>query len=399
MEETSYLSPGVHLNGEDTSGNPNPPRSPTISPGNSLSIGRRQGGPNNGDTLYSNQMYNHGSNGNLYEDMSAAAPSAFNPRYHSWQYYDKYDSVVSDRQRISNNVLCIAVGILFTISTLISVGALALSMWVAIHQMALINNTTDTVITLTAQMSSLQAAIGDIREDIQIFIPEEGSVVLPQCGQGFWERIVYINMSDPTQSCPNVWREYTQGDNRACGRPLNDPIGCHSVRFPSNGLYNRVCGRVRGFGYETPDAFQRFTQLPSGTPDDNYVDGVSVTHGSVPRRHIWTFAGTTYGNCPCAVFPANDTIGPPPPEYVGGNYFCESGLHGNVPAQPMTVYTNNTLWDGKGCLTSLCCNYNTPPWFSVEVLPSSDDIEVRLCGDQLITDEDVVVQLIELYVQ
>ena len=38
--------------------------------------------------------------------------------------------------------------------------------------------------------------------------------------------------------------------------------------------------------------------------DDGYVDGVSITYGSAPRKHIWTYANGNYlgngsNNCPC----------------------------------------------------------------------------------------------------
>ena len=63
------------------------------------------------------------------------------------------------------------------------------------------------------------------------------------------------------------------------------------------------------------------------TIDDNYVDGVSITYGSAPRKHIWTYAAapydhktTYYGDCPCK---QNNTIIAPP--FIGTDYYCESG--------------------------------------------------------------------------
>ncbi len=44
----------------------------------------------------------------------------------------------------------------------------------------------------------------------------------------------------------------------------------------------QVCGKILAYQYNTPDAYSR-----SG--DSNYVDGVSLTHSSPPRQHIWTF--------------------------------------------------------------------------------------------------------------
>ena len=62
------------------------------------------------------------------------------------------------------------------------------------------------------------------------------------------------------------------------------------------------------------------------------------------------------------------------------------------------------LWDGQGCGSSSCCELSyppgvTPPWFCKQ-LPqtTTDDIEVRLCGDEGTADEDTPVELIELYI-
>jgi hypothetical protein len=64
------------------------------------------------------------------------------------------------------------------------------------------------------------------------------------------------------------------------------------------------------------------------------------------------------------------------------------------------VYTNDRLWDGDQCEGTCCSGGKSPPWFSVQ-LPTltTDRIEVRICSDQPTTDEDVLVELLEIYVQ
>ena len=62
---------------------------------------------------------------------------------------------------------------------------------------------------------------------------------------------------------------------------------------------------------------------------DVYVDGVSITYGNAPRKHIWTYVGGPYDittdnfnyNCPCK----QNSTGITPP-CVGTDYFCESGV-------------------------------------------------------------------------
>ena len=119
-----------------------------------------------------------------------------------------------------------------------------------------------------------------------------------------------------------------------------------------------------------------------------------MTHGS-PRQHIWSFGGgldevnSAYA-CPCVT---GSTAGDCIPSFVGQNYFCEAGIPRFSCGDP--------LWDGQGCgPTSSCCTFNSPPWFNVTLSsPTTDDIEVRICGDEGIGNEDTPIQLIELYVK
>ena len=130
------------------------------------------------------------------------------------------------------------------------------------------------------------------------------------------------------------------------------------------------------------------------TIDGPYVDGVSMTHGS-PRRHIWTFAasrshvqGADRTQCPCVNRDRRIELGALPPSFVGRDYFCD-------------VEFNGALWDATGCRhpTDHCCN-NSNPWFSVSLpAPTSDDIEVRICGDQDEGIEYTRLSYLQFYVQ
>ena len=122
---------------------------------------------------------------------------------------------------------------------------------------------------------------------------------------GGWMRVAYLNMTDPTQQCPDGWRELT-APIRTCRRANGSYI--NTVRFNTHGmLYNRVCGRIIGYQYGTPEAFLFYNEIPSNfTIERNYVDGVSVTYGQQGhRRHIWTFVGAKGEShqatvvCPC----------------------------------------------------------------------------------------------------
>ena len=223
---------------------------------------------------------------------------------------------------------------------------------------------------------------------------------------GGWTRIAYLNMSDCSTNCPPGFRLYQSGSVRACGRQHSNSGSCQSVKFPSYGNYSQVCGRVVGYQYATTDAIYH---IGTGHDDINshYVDGVSLTHGS-PRQHIWTFIAGVTGNiiysdgrynCPCSPgSPQSSHI----QSFVGDDYFCESGNsdpNGNVPIH---LYSDDPLWDDKGCgpIEQTCCQAPGLPWFH-KVLNSTttDCIEMRVCADQGTNDEDVPVNFYEIYIK
>ena len=227
------------------------------------------------------------------------------------------------------------------------------------------------------------------------------------CGPGLWIRVAYLNMSDSSQQCPSTWSEYNNNGLRACGRPQgNSGRGfCSSVNFTSNShQYRKVCGQVIGYQIGSTDVFANRQY----TIDQSYVDGVSITHGQ-SRTHIWTYAAglsdrfvrrNEIYSCPCLV--AGSSFTPQtPPSYVGNNYYCESGNPNSTFEHTNSlVYTSDLLWDGQQCEGQCCSNGNSPPWFSVDLLnPTSDDIEVRICGTEVIANEDTPIKLLELYIQ
>ena len=214
---------------------------------------------------------------------------------------------------------------------------------------------------------------------------------------GGWVRVANLNMTDPDQQCPeNLQLSYTNQPIRLCGRSTDGP-SCDSVTFTTYGVqYQQVCGRVRGYQFRSPDGFE---YCPC-TIDTPYVDGVSITHGASPRKHIWTYAAGLWENnhetssCPCG------SGGAPPPNFVGSDYYCEAAL--NTGSWSPVVYSNDTLWDGQGCNgpERTCCDPPNLPWFCKKLPePTTDDLEFRLCGDQLIADEDTPIELIQLYIQ
>ena len=86
------------------------------------------------------------------------------------------------------------------------------------------------------------------------------------------------------------------------------------------------------------------------------------------------------------------------PDYIGNSYCCESGNSASSYKTNL-LYTSDPLWDGQQCEGQCCSNGNSPPWFSVELSnTTTDDIEVRVCGDEGTSNEDTPIQLMEIYI-
>ena len=176
-------------------------------------------------------------------------------------------------------------------------------------------------------------------------------------------------------SCPASWAEDQIGRKRVCSRSSPRGAGCVKATFDVDdiiGKYSRVCGRIVAYKYGTTEAFAEERINLRGL-DNNYLDGVSITHGSTPIKHIWSFAAGSanpnneFQGCPCDISETT-TSGVP---FINEHFFCES-----------VGSSSDALWDGSGCeASSSCCSFNDPPYFSVTLEePTCDNIDVRLCG-------------------
>ena len=76
--------------------------------------------------------------------------------------------------------------------------------------------------------SDLQNGLQIIRNKINNIL---SLVVVPECGDGLWYRVAYLNMSDPSQQYPPAWREYDTSRVRACGRPVISEGSCPATVY------------------------------------------------------------------------------------------------------------------------------------------------------------------------
>ena len=158
------------------------------------------------------------------------------------------------------------------------------------------------------------------------------------CGGPGWRRVAYLNMSDPTQTCPPAWELITT-PRRSCARPSSaSGFSCYSAMFPTQGIqYSQVCGRIIGYQIGEPGAF---IASEGANVNNRYVDGVSLTYGN-PRQHIWTFANALdeypwlyEHKCPCTNVNEQRLISIP--SFVGDDYFCKTGV---PPGQQRNSHT------------------------------------------------------------
>ena len=225
-----------------------------------------------------------------------------------------------------------------------------------------------------------------------------------KCGGTWgWRRTVYLDMTDPNTNCPSGWN-MTGYSKRTCGRATDGYNTCDSVFFPVNGgPYSQVCGRITAYQWGLPDAFYGYTNAGQTTIDSAYVSGVAVMYGS-PRQHIWTFANGQWENfmthqtmnCPCDT---SSIISIPP--FVGEDYFCEAGYVFDSRIPWFRLHSDDTLWDGRDChSTSTCCSLHNPPYFTKPLSQTTtDDLELRLCLREIASNENIAVELVELYVK
>ena len=96
-------------------------------------------------------------------------------------------------------------------------------------------------------------------------------------------------MSEPNTTCPLglTLRQFDNIDHGLCVRPMSLSIIYSACGF----YYSKVYGRIRGYQLSVPDGFPPL-YASNAIPDiDNcstYVDGVIITYGSNPSKHIWT---------------------------------------------------------------------------------------------------------------
>ena len=214
-------------------------------------------------------------------------------------------------------------------------------------------------------------------------------MLFPSCNNmtGGWRRVAYLNTDDTIMpQCPNGLEARTTPPS--CRLPASIVDGCSSVKtYQTEGSYNCISGRIIAHQSGNPDAFTKGdgNTRSETTLDGNYVDGVSLTYGN-NSNHIWTFTAAIINtgqatNC----YKCNNLK----PSFVADDYSCE------VTPQCFsnTNVCHGPLWNGG----EQCDGGST--FYRHLLEPTSADIEMRVCRDQVQTDEDFSLNVIEIYVR
>ena len=201
-------------------------------------------------------------------------------------------------------------------------------------------------------------------------------------------------MRIPSQNCPSSLQFHQDNNLRLCGKSTNGP-SCDSVNIPTNGQsYSKVLGKVRGYQFGSPDCFQLHPQ----DIDSYYVDGISITYGSSPRTHVWTYAVGLHQ----FLIPNSNAIatcpgtggGAGPWDFVGDNYFCSSA---NPSKNWSPILYTTPLWSNIQGDCSFCGKNDL--YFCVELETSTtEDLELRICTDELLPNEDIRIESIDFYI-
>ena len=78
---------------------------------------------------------------------------------------------------------------------------------------------------------------------------------------------------------------------------------------------------------------------------------------------------------------------------MGEDYFCDSGNEMYTPTE--AGLQTDSLWDGTDCL---CCD--NPPWFYKQLpQPTNDDIEMRVRRDEGSTNENIALEIVNIFIQ
>ena len=203
---------------------------------------------------------------------------------------------------------------------------------------------------------------------------------------GNWSRIAYLSNNNSPVEYPMGFEVINNPNVPALSKSNPTGARCSSITYSTNGnSYSQVCGTIHGSYFGDPDGFDPHSTIRSVTTplNGNYVDGISLTHGSISEHHIWTL--TTIVNFATNAIDICSVCASNKPSYVGMDYSCD------VVDQCKGVCSPRQIWGSGQCIGN-----NT--FYKHLTQTTSDDIEMRVCTDQHEGNEDIFLSVVEIFV-
>ena len=170
-----------------------------------------------------------------------------------------------------------------------------------------------------------------------------------------WMRIAKLDVNN----CPQGFKMTAHNSVNICLRSESS-AGCTEIRYSTHNIrYSNISGAVRAI------AFGRLTGFRNFNLNSNYLDGVSIRSNN---EHVWSFAA----GCVCGYNNDHNK-----PEFVGNDYICNQ---------------ESNLWGSQQCGSD-------SSWFFKVLPPTTADITVRVCRNQVRAVEYFALTQLEVYIQ
>ena len=204
---------------------------------------------------------------------------------------------------------------------------------------------------------------------------------------GGWRRVAYLNTSDGNPvHCPGNLK--VRSNPPSCSHILETRRRCSSVNYRNHGnLYSQICGRIHGLrtvfqGYYYGDNYVCNLER-------SYVNGVSLSYGTNPRNHIWTFATSLAESARNRCVVCAGEI----PAFIGSALSCEFFS----TCSQDTACNSYLLWSGGQHQ-----NIGDGTFYRELSQPTTDDIEMRVCRKRPQIElgrKDFLLTFVDIYVR
>eukprot|EP00052_Salpingoeca_macrocollata_P020077 m.168100 g.168100 ORF g.168100 m.168100 type:complete len:303 (+) comp21149_c0_seq2:91-999(+) len=237
-----------------------------------------------------------------------------------------------------------------------------------------------------AQLQEMQQLRAELRQHSDSLRQLNASIHVLQEQVAFqstapWTQVAQYPAGPTLCETGGVW-SYVPG--KGCHK-ASTAAGCATRTFPAPHPYQQVFGRLTAFQQGCTDGFDRVYSNLSTIPDS-----VSFWAGD---QLLWSYVishrNTLLHSCPSngpdpISCPAQGGL-PAPPEYEG-RFYCATGAPGCSPGACSNFFATRLFGD-------------EPPFFIQLPALTTADLQVRICPNEIASDEDIFVESFLLVVR